>query len=159
MTNCGEVTFGEIAEIPRVLHDIFSYMFTENVASELFSSRKFNSVVILARGTSDNAGHFLNYLIETKIGLPCAIAFPSAATMYQAKFHYKETLVVAISQRGQSEDLLVFARTAKEGGDYLHSFKNNRESPLAKFSNTHILILAGPELVVTAASGQIMKVG
>jgi hypothetical protein len=32
----------------------------------------------LARGTSDNAAHFLKYLVETKLGLPCGLTSPSS---------------------------------------------------------------------------------
>jgi glutamine---fructose-6-phosphate transaminase (isomerizing) len=159
MTTRGEVMLREIAEIPRVLSDIASHMRTESAASSLFDLKKFSSVVILARGTSDNAGHFLKYLIETKMGLPCALASPSAATMYPTNFHYKETLVVAISQSGRSEDLLAFARAAKDGGGYLLSITNDKESPLAKLSDIHIPVLAGPELAVPATKsyvGQLM---
>lgn len=159
MTTRGEIMLREIAEIPRMLSDISSQMQSNPVFSNLFDSNRFNSVVILARGTSDNAGHFLKYLIETKLGLPCALASPSAATMYPTKFRYEKTLVVAISQSGRSEDLLVFAKAAKEGGAYLLSITNNSESPLANLSDIHIPVLAGPELAVPATKsyvGQLM---
>ena len=157
MSKPGDVMLREIAEIPRVLIDLVAHMQAEQVASELFDTQRFDSVVILARGTSDNAGHFLKYLIETKMGLPCALASPSAATMYSAEFHYEKTLLIAISQSGQSEDLLSFARAAKQGGAYLLSITNKDDSPLANIADVHIPILAGPELAVPATKTYVAQ--
>jgi glucosamine--fructose-6-phosphate aminotransferase (isomerizing) len=75
----------------------------------------------LARGTSDNAAHFLKYLIETKLGLPCGLTSPSSVTIYDAKLHYEGVLVVALSQSGQSPDLVAFANSAKRAGAKLIS--------------------------------------
>lgn len=128
-------------------------------ANELFKTREFASVIIVARGTSDNAGHYLKYLLETQMGLPVGLASPSAATMYSASFKYEKCLLIAISQSGQSTDLVTFAKAAQSGGGYLLSITNDENSPLAKLSNIHIPILAGPELAVPATKsyvGQLM---
>ncbi|MBU6380283.1 MAG: SIS domain-containing protein, partial [Acidobacteria bacterium] len=115
----------------------------------------FTSVIILARGTSDNAGHYLKYLLETQLGLPVGLASPSAATMYPTTFKYKNCLVIAISQSGKSTDLLTFAKEAQTGGGFLLSITNNENSPLAKLSNLHIPVLAGPELAVPATKSYV----
>ena len=92
MTTPGEVMLREISEIPRMLGDIAKAMSTNQEANELFTKHNFDSVIILARGTSDNAGHYLKYLLETQLGLPVGLASPSAATMYPTNFKYQNSL-------------------------------------------------------------------
>lgn len=159
MTQAGEVMMREISEIPRMLRDIDTAMSHNQVAKDLFKNYSFDSVIILARGTSDNAGHYLKYLLETQLGLPVGLASPSAATMYPTKFKYQKCLLIAISQSGQSTDLLTFAKAAQAGGGYLLSITNDETSPLARLSDLHIPIYAGPELAVPATKsyvGQLM---
>ena len=159
MSAPGQVMLREISEIPRMLGDIANAMSSNQSAKNLLRDRNFDSVIILARGTSDNAGHYLKYLLETQLGLPVGLASPSAATMYPTSFKYRNCLLIAISQSGQSTDLLTFAKAAQAGGGYLLSITNNENSPLAKLSNLHLSIFAGPELAVPATKsyvGQLM---
>ena len=155
----GQVMLREISEIPRMLGDIANAMSSNQSAKNLLRDRNFDSVIILARGTSDNAGHYLKYLLETQLGLPVGLASPSAATMYTTSFKYQNCLLIAISQSGQSTDLLTFAKAAQAGGGYLLSITNDENSPLAKLSDLHLAIFAGPELAVPATKsyvGQLM---
>jgi glucosamine--fructose-6-phosphate aminotransferase (isomerizing) len=55
-------------------------------------------VVLVARGTSDNAAQFGRYLLEITTGIPVSLAAPSIATLYDAPIDYRDTLVVGISQ-------------------------------------------------------------
>jgi glucosamine--fructose-6-phosphate aminotransferase (isomerizing) len=155
MKSSGEVMQREINEIPRMLRDISTAMANFNEARELFKNYSFTSAIIVARGTSDNAGHYLKYLLETQLGLPVGLASPSAATMYPTTFKYENCLLIAISQSGQSTDLLTFAKAAQSGGGFLLSITNNEDSPLAKLANIHIPVLAGPELAVPATKSYV----
>ena len=157
MAELGEVMMREINEIPSVLATLNKSFTKEHAAIQQLKNLNFHSVVILARGTSDNAAHFLKYLIEVKMGLPCGLASPSAATLYQTKFNYRNTLVVALSQSGQSTDLLTFAKAAKAGGGILVSITNNSDSPLAKLSDQHIYIQAGAEVAVPATKSYVAQ--
>jgi glucosamine--fructose-6-phosphate aminotransferase (isomerizing) len=155
MTQPGDVMLSEIRETPEVLGRISKEFASNTIAQDLLDKHKFQSVIILARGTSDNAAHFLKYLIEIKLGLPVGLASPSAATMYSAQLNYQHTLVVALSQSGQSSDLLAFAKAAKAGKGYLLSITNDAHSPLAQLSDLHIPINADPELAVPATKSYI----
>ena len=97
MTQPGDVMLSEIHETPKVLSRILSEFGANEAAQKLLDTQSFHSVIILARGTSDNAAHFLKYLIEIKLGLPVGLASPSAATMYSTNLNYANTLVVALS--------------------------------------------------------------
>src|SRR5271170_5668257 len=66
--------------------------------------RKPRLVVLAARGTSDNAAQFGRYLIEITTGIPVSLAAPSVFTLYGARVDLRDTLVVAISQSGESTD-------------------------------------------------------
>ena len=159
MAPIGEVMLREIEEIPQVLERISKHLEADTRAESLLSEKKFHSIIILARGTSDNAAHFLKYLIETKLGIACGLASPSAATLYSAKLAYEKTLVIAISQSGQSTDLVMFAKAAKAGGGFLLSVTNDADSPLARLADYHVPILAGFEVAVPATKsyvGQMM---
>jgi glucosamine--fructose-6-phosphate aminotransferase (isomerizing) len=64
--------------------------------------------------------------------------------------NFKNTLVVAISQSGQSTDLIEYAKAAQTSGALLVAMTNDESSPLAKSADFHISLLAGKELAVAA---------
>src|SRR5436305_8989846 len=70
----------------------------------LVAKRKPRLIVLVARGTSDNAALFGRYLLEITAGIPVSLAAPSTATLYDTQTDYRDTLVVAISQSGESTD-------------------------------------------------------
>ena len=140
----------EIAEIPAVFTKLISAENQFSALSDLLKSNEIQSVLVLARGTSDNAAHFLKYLIETQLGLPVGLTSPSSVTIYHAKLSFKNTLVVAISQSGQSTDLVEYATAAKAAGAKLVSMTNDEVSPLAKLADHHLPLMAGAEFAVAA---------
>ena len=140
----------EIAETPKVFTSILDNMNAFDSIKNVLVEEEIQSVLILARGTSDNAAHYLKYLIETQIGLPVGLTSPSSVTVYEAKLKYSKTLVVAISQSGQSPDLVKFATAARQANAYIIAITNDESSPLAKVAHNHFSLLAGPELAVAA---------
>jgi len=150
MPKLGPLMESEINEIPKVFERLLANAEQFDELAKKLSNYDFKSIQILARGTSDNAAHFLKYLIETKLGLPVGLTSPSAVTIYQANLKFENTLVVAISQSGQSTDLLKFAKASQEGGGYLIAITNNQDSPLATIADSHLALFAGKELAVAA---------
>jgi glucosamine--fructose-6-phosphate aminotransferase (isomerizing) len=150
MTRHGSIMESEIAQTPEIFEKILASHPINDQISTLISDRKISSILILARGTSDNAAHFLKYLIETQLGLPCGLCSPSSVSIYNSTLHYSDTLVVAISQSGKSTDLVQFAQAAKTSGATLVSLTNDDASPLAQASDFHISLQAGPEIAVAA---------
>ena len=92
----GKIMQSEIAEIPAVFTKLISAESQFSALSDLLKSNEIHSVLVLARGTSDNAAHFLKYLIETQLGLPVGLTSPSSVTIYHANLSFKNTLVVLI---------------------------------------------------------------
>jgi glucosamine--fructose-6-phosphate aminotransferase (isomerizing) len=142
--------YSEISETPEVFSRLLESEAQFQQAAEKIKVRKITNVIILARGTSDNAGHYLKFLIEVKLGLPVGLASPSSVSIYGAKVDFKETLVIALSQSGRSPDLITFASAAKEGKALLITMTNNSDSPLASVGDIHIDLSAGPEFAVAA---------
>ena len=150
MKQLGAIMSSEIAETPKVFKVILENQAAFDAVKDVLTAQNIQSVLILARGTSDNAAHYLKYLIETQIGLPVGLTSPSSVTIYNAQLKYKNTLVVAISQSGQSPDLVHFATAAREASAFVISMTNDDASPLAKIAHHHFSLLAGPELAVAA---------
>jgi glucosamine--fructose-6-phosphate aminotransferase (isomerizing) len=150
VSKIGKVMEAEIAEIPAVFQTLLDNPAQFSDLANLLNKSEIQSVLVLARGTSDNAAHFLKYLIETKLGLPVGLTSPSSVTIYKTKLNFKNTLVVAISQSGQSTDLIEYAKAAQISGALLVAMTNDESSPLAKSADFHITLLAGKELAVAA---------
>ena len=71
MSNHGEIMNSEISETPEIFAKLISANLFNESLSALLETSEIKSILILARGTSDNAAHFLKYLVETQLGLPC----------------------------------------------------------------------------------------
>src|SRR5260370_38341189 len=81
----------------------------------LIGKRRPRLVVLVARGPSDNAAMFGRYLLEITTGIPVSPAAPSIYTLYHARVDFRDALVVAVSQSGESTDTnLVLSRARKQ---------------------------------------------
>jgi glucosamine--fructose-6-phosphate aminotransferase (isomerizing) len=146
----GVIMHAEIEEIPAVFERI------KKSAPEMMGQIRhlplddFDSVILVARGTSDNAALYLKYLIETKIGIPCGLASPSVVSIYGATLRFMNVLVIALSQSGQSPDLVGYCQAARSGGATVLAMTNDPESPLAKGAHCHLYLNAGSEKAVAA---------
>lgn len=107
-------------------------------------------VLIAARGTSDNAGRYAQYLMSIQARLPVALATPSVHTLYEAPPKLSRALVVGISQSGQSPDIGQVVKDAQSQGALAVSITNNADSPLAKSADYHLYLHAGLERSVAA---------
>src|ERR1051325_10068365 len=88
-------------------------------------------VVLVARGTSDNAALFGRYLIEITTGIPVSLAAPSISTLYDASIDYRDALVVALSQSGESTDTNIVLERARKAGALTLGIPNEKASTLA----------------------------
>jgi glucosamine--fructose-6-phosphate aminotransferase (isomerizing) len=159
MKQYGQIMASEIAEIPKIFRSLLDGSSILAPVQNILKDHQIHSVLILARGTSDNAAHFLKYLVETQLGLPCGLTSPSSVTIYNSTLHFSGTLVVAISQSGRSPDLVRFASAAVSAGARVISITNDVDSPLATLAHHHLPLNAGPELAVAATksySAQLM---
>jgi len=107
-------------------------------------------VFLAARGTSDNAGRYANYLLGAANGLPLALATPSLFTYYKRPPKLKNALVIGVSQSGKSPDIVSVLEEGKRQGCLTLSITNETESPLARTSDFVLDIQAGAEKAVAA---------
>jgi glucosamine--fructose-6-phosphate aminotransferase (isomerizing) len=116
-------------------------------------------VVIAARGTSDNAARYAQYLLGAQNRLGVGLAIPSLFTLYEKPPRLDRALTIGISQSGQSPDVVsVVEETRRQGGATL-CITNDTASPLASAAESCIPILAGLERSVAATktySNQLM---
>ncbi|MGD1069051.1 MAG: SIS domain-containing protein [Bryobacteraceae bacterium] len=125
----------------------------------LMGRRKPRLVVLAARGTSDNAAQFGRYLIEITTGIPVSLAAPSIHTLYDARLNYKEALVIAISQSGESTDTNIVLEHARKAGAVTVGITNEPKSALSGLAEYVFLVRAGRERSVAATktyTGQLM---
>ena len=116
-------------------------------------------IVLVARGTSDNAALFGRYLIEITTGIPVSLAAPSIATLYEAPVNYRDALVVGISQSGESTDTNLVLEQARRGGAVTVGITNEASSRMAQIAEHVFLVRAGKEKSVAATktyTGQVL---
>jgi glutamine---fructose-6-phosphate transaminase (isomerizing) len=105
---------------------------------------------LAARGTSDNAGRYANYLWGAHNGLPLALATPSLFTYYQRPPRLNHALVVGVSQSGQSPDIVSVLEEGRRQNCLTIAITNIPNSPLAKVADFVLDIQAGSEKAVAA---------
>jgi glucosamine--fructose-6-phosphate aminotransferase (isomerizing) len=149
----GDLMRSEILEQPRAWERLLGAGW-EAVASaaRLVREQHPAQVVLLARGSSDNAAVYGQYLMQTTLKLPTTLATPSTHTILGAggDSFPRHALVLAISQSGASTDLIQTLAAARSAGCLTMSITNNPDSPLAQEADAHISLLAGPERSVAA---------
>jgi glucosamine--fructose-6-phosphate aminotransferase (isomerizing) len=141
----------EILEQPDRLAKLYqAQRKTVEEIAEAIRARDIAYVFLAARGTSDNAGRYANYLLGGLNRMPLALATPSLFTYYQQPPNLKGALVIGISQSGQSPDIVSVLKEGKRQGCLTLAITNEPDSPLAAEANFTIDIQAGPELAVAA---------
>jgi glucosamine--fructose-6-phosphate aminotransferase (isomerizing) len=113
-------------------------------------------VMTCARGSSDHAATYAKHLIEIETAIPTVSHSPSVSSIFGIKWrNFDRALFLAISQSGQSPDLVLSAKAAREAGALVLSIVNADSSPLAAESWATLPILAGPERSVAATKSYI----
>lgn len=150
----------EIAEQPAVLErTILSEREKVGRLRTFFQHRDIELIVIVARGSSDNASLFGRYLLEVTTGIPVSLSAPSVVTLYNAKLDLSRALVVGVSQSGEGPDINAVLESAKASGAFTLGITNEAESTMAKIADETMLIHAGREQSVAATktyTGQML---
>lgn len=111
---------------------------------------RFKYVVIAARGTSDNAARYAQYLFGSHNHLQVALATPSLFSLYEMPPDLSEALVIGISQSGQSPDIVSVLTEAHRQGRPTLAITNEPQSPLGQSAEYRIPLHAGTEKAVAA---------
>src|SRR5690349_1115049 len=112
--------------------------------------RAIDHVVIAARGTSDHAAIYAQYVLGVRHGLSVGLGTPSVISLYGAQPRLDRSLVVGISQSGASPDVVAVLDAGRRQGAPTLAITNDPTSPLAQAADTTIDLGAGPELAIAA---------
>lgn len=118
--------------------------------ADVLRSRDIEYVFLAARGTSDHAGTYAQYLWGSLNRLPVALAAPSLFTLYGGSPRLHKALVVGISQSGESPDVVSVLAEGRRQGALTLSITNAVDSPLAQAAEFTVDIHAGEEKAVAA---------
>ena len=154
--------YEEIMEQPQSLERLIEMQWPHirEVGSAL-RQQEIDTIFLTARGTSDHAGLYAKYLWGAQNGLPIALAAPSLFSIYETPPRLRRSLVLGISQSGQSPDILSVMREGRRQGMPTLAITNSPDSPLAEAAEWVIDIAAGPEEAVAATksyTGQLVVI-
>jgi glutamine---fructose-6-phosphate transaminase (isomerizing) len=107
-------------------------------------------VLFIARGTSDNAAVYGSYLLQAHAGMLATLGSPSIATEYRSRLDLSGVLAVALSQSGQTEEIVETLAWARDCGARTLAITNGAGSALAGVADVALVTLAGPEHAVPA---------
>ncbi|KAF4410882.1 MULTISPECIES: glutamine--fructose-6-phosphate transaminase (isomerizing) [Streptomyces] len=146
----------EIAEQPKAVADTLlgridasGTLSLDEVRIPASVLREVNKIVIVACGTAFHAGMIAKYAIEHWTRIPCE-------TELASEFRYRDpilderTLVVAISQSGETMDTLMALRHAREQGARVLAICNTNGSTIPRESDAVLYTHAGPEVAVAS---------
>jgi glucosamine--fructose-6-phosphate aminotransferase (isomerizing) len=141
----------EISEQPERLADLLhNQRETAEKIAQTIRQHDIRGVFLAARGTSDNAGRYANYLWGAQNSLPLTLATPSLFTYYHQPPKLDGALVVGISQSGQSPDIVSVLEEGHRQGCLTLTITNAPDSPLAHAADLVLDIQAGEEKAVAA---------
>ena len=150
----------EIAEQPEVLEKTIRAESAKYAELKTFlRARDVNLIVLVARGSSDNAALLGRYLLEITTGIPVSLSAPAVKTLYQADLKLSRALVIGISQSGEGADINQVLEAAKKSGAFTLGITNEAASTMAKIVDETLLIHAGREKSVAATktyTGQML---
>ncbi|AWW38088.1 glutamine amidotransferase [Streptomyces sp. AS58] len=111
--------------------------------------RELDKVVIVACGTAFHAGLIAKYAIEHWTRIPCEVELASEFR-YRDPILDPQTLVIAVSQSGETMDTLMALRHAREQGSHVLAICNTNGSTIPRESDAVLYTHAGPEVAVAS---------
>lgn len=147
----------EIAEQPAAARRTLDHLLPERERLRSLGAGR-RRVLMVARGSSDNAAIYGRYLLEVAAGVPAGLAAPSVATHYGARLDLSDTLVVSVSQSGATAEIVETQQWARRCGAATVAVTNVAESSLATEADVALVTQAGPELAVPATKTYLTQV-
>ncbi|MFU8826079.1 MAG: SIS domain-containing protein [Brevefilum sp.] len=143
--------YREIHQQPDVLQHLLTQPQDAVIAlAEQIHARHISQVYIAARGTSDNAARYAQYLLGAHNHLMVSLATPSLFTIYRQVPNLANTLVLGISQSGKSPDIVTVLAEGKKQGALTAAITNTIDSDLSQAANMVLGLNAGEEVSLAA---------
>ena len=141
----------EIAEQPAVAQRLLDATWPRLAElGEVLRRDGAEEVLLVARGSSDNAVRYAGYLWGLRLGMPTTLALPSLASVYGRSLDLHRHAVVAVSQSGSSPDVVGIVTQAAEAARPTLAVTNAADSTLAAAAETVLPLGGGPERSVAA---------
>ena len=147
----------EINEEGEVVKRVLSLYTKDNKVGDIFNIKKYKSIDIVACGSAAFAGYIGKYYIEKYANIRTNVHYASEYR-YQKNFFDKDTLVILISQSGETADTLAAMKLANEHDIDTLSIVNRRDSSIARESKYVIYTPAGIEIAVATTKAYLAQV-
>lgn len=155
----------EIHEQPDVVRNVLAgklraideNVILNEVTLDKEALRKLNRIQIVACGTSLHAAMIGKYIIEEYCGIPVDVE-PSSEYIYRKTVGDKNTLVIGVSQSGETADTITAVRQAKTRGSHILIVTNRPDSTMAREADSLIPVSAGIEVSVAATKSYMAQV-
>jgi len=141
----------EIREQPEVLARLLDEQ-SETAAriAAAIRERDVCYAVFAARGTSDNAARYAQYLFGALNRMQVALATPSLFSIYNTPTRLREALVLGVSQSGQTPDIVSVVEEGRRQGALTVAVTNAPDAPLAQAAEFVLPLAVGEESAVAA---------
>ncbi len=154
----------EIAEQPKAVADTLLGRFSREGRLQLDEMRlsdeelrAIDKVIIVACGTAFHAGLLAKYAIEHWTRIPCEVELASEFR-YRDPILDRDTLVIAISQSGETMDTLMALRHARQQRAKVLAISNTNGSTIPRESDAVVYTHAGPEIAVASTKAFLTQI-
>lgn len=147
----------EINEESEVVKNILNLYTKNNKIKDIYNIKKYKNIDIVACGSASFAGQIGKYYIEKYANIKTDVYYASEYK-YQKNFFTKDTLVILISQSGETADTLAALKLAKENGINTLAIVNRRDSSIAREADSVIYTEAGIEVAVATTKAYLAQV-
>lgn len=141
----------EIGEQPEAAQRLLASKEDIRKVARAIKASDIKYAVIAARGSSDNAAIYAQYLFAVRHRLTVALALPSVTSIYGTTPDLRNALVIGISQSGRSPDIVGVVEQAHRQGALTLAISNDPSSDLVAAARLSISLDAGPERSVAAS--------
>lgn len=147
----------EINEESEVVKNILNLYTKNNKIKDIYNIKKYKNIDIVACGSASFAGQIGKYYIEKYANIKTEVYYASEYR-YRKNFFTKDTLVILISQSGETADTLAALKLAKENGIDTLAIVNRRDSSIAREADSVIYTEAGIEVAVATTKAYLAQV-
>ncbi len=149
----------ELGESPALLERLLGGAVDQvEAVARTVRERRIDVVLIAARGTSDHAALYGQYVLGSRNRLLVVPAAPSLVSIYGTPPRLRDALVIGISQSGRSPDVVAVLDQARSQGAPTVAITNDGRSDLAAAADHVIELEAGPERAVAATKTYLAEI-
>src|SRR5437773_10214808 len=147
----GELLLAEIREQPEALNRLLDHEAEIAAVAQAILARSPSVVRLVGHGSSDAAASYGVYAFGLLPGWTAMRDSISLTVYYDAKLDLSDSVVIALSQSGETPDVVEYVNRARGKGAFTVAITNGTESSLARVADATLALAAGPEHAVAAS--------